>query len=294
MQLVNEFVVPRGVDETWAVLTDVERIAPAMPGAELTEITPDGQYHGTVKIKVGPVTAKYGGVASFKELDQVNHHMVLDATGKESSGRGRASALITADLAPEGTDTRVTVTTDLTISGPLAQFGRGAIAEVSSRLLKQFVEQLKETVLADGNAAAAAAPAASNGAAPGSAAPDSASAPATGASTATAAPATSEAATSAAGASAPAASGSAASATSGSATAAPAGSASATSAPTSPAAMSPAPTSAAPTSAGATSGEAASAPATSTPVTAAATGPSSASVTGLSSHSVQSGAPSRW
>jgi carbon monoxide dehydrogenase subunit G len=156
MQLVNEFVVPRGVDETWAVLTDVERIAPAMPGAELTEITPDGQYHGTVKVKVGPVTAKYGGVASFRELDKLNHHMVLDATGKESSGRGRASALITADLAPEGTDTRVTVTTDLTISGPLAQFGRGAIAEVSSRLLKQFVDQLKETVLADGNDAAAA------------------------------------------------------------------------------------------------------------------------------------------
>lgn len=150
MQLVNEFVVPRGIDETWAVLTDVERIAPAMPGAQLTEITPDGQYHGTVKIKVGPVTAKYGGVATFKELDEANHHMVLDATGKESSGRGRAAALITADLVPEGADTRVRVTTDLTISGPLAQFGRGAIAEVSARLLNQFVDQLKETVLADG------------------------------------------------------------------------------------------------------------------------------------------------
>jgi carbon monoxide dehydrogenase subunit G len=154
MQLVNEFVVPRNIDETWAVLTDVERIAPAMPGAELTEITPEGQYHGTVKVKVGPVTAKYGGVASFRELDQKNYHMVLDATGKESSGRGRASALITANLAPEGSDTRVTVTTDLTISGPLAQFGRGAIAEVSSRLLKQFVDQLKETVLADGGGGA--------------------------------------------------------------------------------------------------------------------------------------------
>ena len=148
MQLVNEFVVPRGVNETWAVLTDVERIAPAMPGAELTGVE-DGKYNGKVKIKVGPVTAAYAGVASFRELDEANHHMVLDATGKESSGRGRATAVVTADLSPEGAQTRVKVTTDLTISGPLAQFGRGAIAEVSTKLLNQFVANLKETVLAD-------------------------------------------------------------------------------------------------------------------------------------------------
>ena len=146
MQLVNEFVVPRGIDETWAVLTDVERIAPAMPGAQLTGVE-DGQYNGTVKVKVGPVTAAYRGVASFRELDEVSHHVVLDATGKESTGRGRAAAVVTADLVPEGDQTRVTVTTDLTISGPLAQFGRGAIAEVSTRLLNQFVDNLKATVL---------------------------------------------------------------------------------------------------------------------------------------------------
>ena len=162
MQLVNEFVVPRGIDETWAVLTDVERIAPAMPGAELTGVE-DGKYNGNVKIKVGPVTAAYAGVASFREQDPVNHHMVLDATGKESSGRGRAAAVVTADLVAEGADTRVKVTTDLTISGPLAQFGRGAIAEVSTRLLNQFVDNLKETVLAD-SPPAAGVPAAPNGA----------------------------------------------------------------------------------------------------------------------------------
>jgi len=154
MQLVNEFVVPRGIDETWAVLTDVERIAPAMPGAQLTGVV-DGKYNGTVKVKVGPVTAAYAGVASFRELDQANHHMVLDATGKESSGRGRAAAVVSADLVPEGEQTRVKVTTDLTISGPLAQFGRGAIAEVSTRLLNQFVTNLKAMVLADTPAPAA-------------------------------------------------------------------------------------------------------------------------------------------
>ncbi|HWB37780.1 MAG TPA: SRPBCC family protein, partial [Rugosimonospora sp.] len=148
MQLVNEFVIPRGVEETWAVLTDVERIAPAMPGAQLTGVE-DGKYNGTVKVKVGPVTAGYAGVASFRELDQANHHAVLDATGRESSGRGRAAAVVTADLAAEGDQTRVKVTTDLTITGPLAQFGRGAIAEVSTRLLNQFVANLRQTVLAD-------------------------------------------------------------------------------------------------------------------------------------------------
>ena len=148
MQLVNEFVVPRPIDQTWDVLTDVERIAPAMPGAQLTDHVDDA-YHGKVKVKVGPVTAQYAGIAKFKELDREKHHMVLEATGKESSGRGRASALVTADLSSEGDQTRVKVVTDLTISGPLAQFGRGAIAEVSSRLLGQFVSNLESMVLAN-------------------------------------------------------------------------------------------------------------------------------------------------
>ena len=148
MQLVNEFVVPRPIDQTWDVLNDVERIAPAMPGATLTDHV-DDVYHGKVKVKVGPVTAQYAGTAQFKERDEAARHMVLEATGKESSGRGRASALVNVDLAAEGAQTRVKVVTDLTISGPLAQFGRGAIAEVSSKLLGQFVTNLESMVLAD-------------------------------------------------------------------------------------------------------------------------------------------------
>ncbi|GIH16398.1 SRPBCC family protein [Rugosimonospora africana] len=146
MRLDNEFVVPRPVDEAWTVLTDVERIAPCMPGAQLTEVVGDS-YHGTVKVKVGPVVAQYGGAVRFTELDAERHRVVLEAKGKERNGRGLASALVTADLTGEDGSTRVTVSTDLTISGPLAQFGRGAIAEVSSRLLNQFVDRLKETVL---------------------------------------------------------------------------------------------------------------------------------------------------
>ncbi|HEY7174825.1 MAG TPA: SRPBCC family protein [Micromonosporaceae bacterium] len=181
MQLVNEFVVPRPVDQTWAVLTDVERIAPAMPGAQLTDHV-DDQYHGKVKVKVGPVTAQYSGIAQFKELDEATRHMVLEATGKESSGRGRASALVTADLTDEGgAQTRVKVITELTISGPLAQFGRGAIAEVSSRLLGQFVSNLEAMVLNDGapatstTAAAPAQPSATANSDTSAASPSSAS-----------------------------------------------------------------------------------------------------------------------
>ncbi|GAA4723094.1 SRPBCC family protein [Phytohabitans rumicis] len=158
MRLDNEFVVPRPVDEAWAVLTDIERIAPCMPGAKLTEIDGD-DYHGTVKVKVGPVVAQYAGVARFRERDADRHHAVLEATGKQSGGPGRASALVTADLAAEGEgNTRVTVSTDLSIAGPLAQFGRGAIAQVSGRLLDQFVAELRNTVLADAQPAPAAPP----------------------------------------------------------------------------------------------------------------------------------------
>jgi hypothetical protein len=146
MRLDNEFVVPRPVDEAWAVLTDVERIAPCLPGAQLTEVV-DDSYRGIVKVKVGPVVAQYGGAARFIEMDAERHHAVLEAKGKERTGRGLASALVTADLTAEGDGTRVTVGTELTISGPLAQFGRGAIAEVSTRLLNQFVDRLRETVL---------------------------------------------------------------------------------------------------------------------------------------------------
>jgi carbon monoxide dehydrogenase subunit G len=179
VRLDNEFVVPRPVHEAWAVLTDIERIAPCMPGAKLTKVDGD-DYHGTVKVKVGPVVAQYAGVARFRERDDERHHAVLEATGKQSGGAGRASAVVTADLAAEGDSTRVTVVTDLTIAGPLAQFGRGAIAQVSGKLLDQFVSQLRERVLADAPAAggpASAGPAASPASA-GSPAPAASSAPA--------------------------------------------------------------------------------------------------------------------
>ncbi len=124
MELTNEFRVERPVDETWAVLTDVERIAPALPGAQLQEIEGD-EYRGIVKVKVGPITAQYKGKATFVEKDDTNHKAVLKAEGRDTKGQGNASALITASLVPDATGTKVTVHTDLTVTGKVAQFGRG-------------------------------------------------------------------------------------------------------------------------------------------------------------------------
>ena len=155
MDLINEFDVKVPVDEAWAVLTDVERIAPCLPGAQLKEVEGD-EYRGIVKVKVGPISAQYSGTATFVERDEVAHRAVLDAKGRDTRGQGNANARITAELTPSGDDsTHVVVTTDLTITGKVAQFGRGVLADVSSKLMTQFVENLETTVLgADADPAA--------------------------------------------------------------------------------------------------------------------------------------------
>jgi carbon monoxide dehydrogenase subunit G len=148
MELINEFDVSIPIDAAWAVLTDVERIAPCLPGAQLQEIEGE-EYRGIVKVKVGPITAQYKGRATFLEMDPAGHRMVLDAAGRDTRGAGNASAIITAQLASSGTGTHVTVTTDLTVTGKVAQFGRGVLADVSAKILTQFVENLERTVLVD-------------------------------------------------------------------------------------------------------------------------------------------------
>lgn len=156
MELTNEFNVNVPVDEAWEVLTDVTRIAPAMPGAKLETVEGD-EYRGVVKVKVGPVTAEYKGAATFLERDPVTHRAVLRAEGRETRGQGNATATITATLVPEGTGTRVSVVTDLSITGRAAQFGRGVLADVSNKLLGQFVTSLETTVLGGRGAGAPAA-----------------------------------------------------------------------------------------------------------------------------------------
>lgn len=146
MDLRHEFEVEVPVAEAWRILTDVERIAPCLPGAQLTEIEGD-VYRGQVKVKVGPIVAQFKGQASFVSLDEANYTAVLKGEGRDAGGKGNASALITAALEPIGSSrTKCTVTTDLTISGKVAQFGRGALADVSDKLLAQFADNLNQLI----------------------------------------------------------------------------------------------------------------------------------------------------
>lgn len=154
MELTNDFRVSLPVEQAWAVLVDVERIAPCLPGAELQEVEGD-EYRGVVKVKVGPITAQYRGKATFLERDDQHHKAVLRAEGRETRGQGNANATITSVLEPDGDDTRVSVTTDLTVTGRVAQFGRGVLADVSAKLLTQFVQCLESTVLSSGGAGSA-------------------------------------------------------------------------------------------------------------------------------------------
>jgi uncharacterized protein len=157
MELVNDFTVNAPIAEAWATLTDLERIAPCMPGAQLTEIEGD-TYRGLVKVKVGPITAQFKGQAHFVERDEVEHRAALKAEGRDTGGKGNAAAVITAKLESMGdSSTKCTVTTDLTITGKVAQFGRGALADVSDKLLKQFVHNLETTVLNEPNGDASGA-----------------------------------------------------------------------------------------------------------------------------------------
>jgi uncharacterized protein len=146
MKLENEFRVDVPVEQAWLVLLDVERIAPCMPGAQLQEVEGD-EYRGIVKVKVGPITAQYKGAARVTEVDETNHRAVIRADGRDTRGQGNASATVTARLQPDGEGTRVSIDSDVTITGKVSQFGRGVIADVSEKLLDQFVACLERDVL---------------------------------------------------------------------------------------------------------------------------------------------------
>ena len=147
MELNNEFRVAVPAAETWQVLTDVERVAPCIPGAQLLSVDGD-DFTGAVKVKVGPITVSYQGDASFQEKDEAAQRVVIKASGKETRGSGNAAALVTAQLKDEGTHgTLVSITTDLTISGKAAQFGRGVLADVSTNLIGQFARNLETDLL---------------------------------------------------------------------------------------------------------------------------------------------------
>jgi carbon monoxide dehydrogenase subunit G len=155
VELQHSFSVPVDVDRAWAVLVDIEQVAPCMPGAALDTVDGD-EFTGSVKVRLGPIGITYKGKARFVEKDEAAHRAVIDAQGKDARGNGTASATVTATLHPQDDGTRVEVNTDLAITGKPAQFGRGVMVDVGNKLIGQFADCLAgKLAKADGPAAAA-------------------------------------------------------------------------------------------------------------------------------------------
>jgi carbon monoxide dehydrogenase subunit G len=187
VKLEQSFEVRAPVDRVWETLVDIERVAPCLPGAEITEAGDDGTYRGTFSVRLGPTTAAYRGELKMEDVDQASRRVVMRASGQDKRGQGSAKASIVSTMREEGDVTRVDVETDFTITGRLARFGRGGmIQDISNRLLKEFAECLQQKIeappAADPNlvdavlaatpeGAAAAPPAAGGSAAPTTAKP---------------------------------------------------------------------------------------------------------------------------
>lgn len=146
MQLENSFTVPGAADRVWDFMMDVERVAPCMPGAEITEAVDENNWKGKVSIKLGPVSLSFAGTLTREEVDEAGRRVVLKAKGQETRGKGMASATVTSELEEAEGGTKVVVVTDLQISGAAAQFGRGMIADVSQRFTREFAECLAKRI----------------------------------------------------------------------------------------------------------------------------------------------------
>jgi carbon monoxide dehydrogenase subunit G len=157
MRLEQSFTVQAPVERVWDALIDVPRVAPCLPGAEVSEVGEDGSYHGTFSVKLGPTTASYRGTLKLAELDEAARRATMSARGTDKRGQGGASATIVSTLVPDGDATRVDVDTDFTITGRLARFGRGGMIEdVSKRLLREFAACLQTTLAGEAPAVAPA------------------------------------------------------------------------------------------------------------------------------------------
>jgi carbon monoxide dehydrogenase subunit G len=176
MKLEQSFEVQAPIEEVWTALIDLERVAPCLPGATITQRDEDGTYHGTFQVKLGPTTAAYNGTVRIAATDEASHTATLQARGTDKRGQGGASATIVNRLVAVDGATRVDTETDFTITGRLARFGRGGmIQDISNRLLRDFATCLQSRLGAPSAAATGAAPAVPTGAAvtAGDAAPES-------------------------------------------------------------------------------------------------------------------------
>lgn len=145
MLIEDSFEVPERADLVWAFLLDVERVAPCMPGAELTEIVDDRTWRGRVAVRIGPVGLSFQGTAVLEERDDGARRAILKAEGTEVRGKGAATAVLTSTLEPASDGgTKVSMRADVSLSGAAAQYGRGMIVDISKRLTRQFAECLRD------------------------------------------------------------------------------------------------------------------------------------------------------
>jgi uncharacterized protein len=145
MEFDNSFEVPLPPAKAWPVLMDIQRIAPCMPGAELTEVIDERTYNGKISVRLGPVALTFAGTVKFEDIDNINHSARVRAQGADAKGRGSAQALASFRLEPAGGGSKVLVHTDLSLSGAVAQYGRGAgmIQATAAALIGQFATALK-------------------------------------------------------------------------------------------------------------------------------------------------------
>jgi uncharacterized protein len=157
MKINNDFTVGAPIQQAWDTMLNLERIAPCLPGAAIQEEKDEGEYDGTMKVKIGPITANYKGTVKFEEVDEDNHRAVLQATGRDARGQGTASATIVSTLQEEDEGTKVSVETDMKLTGRAAQFGRGIAQDVATKMLDQFASCLEEEITGGPEEGAAAA-----------------------------------------------------------------------------------------------------------------------------------------
>jgi carbon monoxide dehydrogenase subunit G len=194
MEFDNSFEVPLPVDETWKLLMDIRRIAPCLPGAELTEVIDDRTYKGKVGVRLGPVSLAFAGTVKFDEIDDAAHRAKISAQGSDAKGRGAANATATFHLEPVTGGSKVLVHTHLTLSGAVAQYGRGVgiIQITAAQIITQFANNLKAQ-FAPTAVPASSAPAAASSVPSPAAASGAPAAPAPPVATAAASPAASAA-----------------------------------------------------------------------------------------------------
>jgi uncharacterized protein len=149
MLIENEFTVADEPARVWAYLLDVEKIAPCMPGAEITELVDDRNWKGRMNMKFGPMSLVFAGQVTLRERDDVARRVVLAAKGMEQKGKGAATATVTSWLEPDGAGTRVKMQADITLTGTVAQLSRGLVPEVSKKLTAQFADCLHESMTAE-------------------------------------------------------------------------------------------------------------------------------------------------